>query len=197
MINNADDKITKVFEGAREIFMSKMFRYGPSWLGFSDPGFADQIFIKAYRFKTLMNASTQKVEDPPKLELYAIINYCLLFLIARNKDAVTKVFPSPYAIFNDMSKESGEGLGKLYETELTATRELQRKKDHDYGSAWMDLSMQGIADMMLAKVLRLKTMLGSGESANDDHDSDGVAANLHDLINYAAFAIILLREKSH
>ena len=61
----------------------------------------------------------------------------------------------------------------------------------------MDLSMQGIADMMLAKVLRLKTMLGSGESANDDHDSDGVAANLHDLINYAAFAIILLREKSH
>ena len=122
MINNADDKITGVFEKAREIFLSKMFRYGPSWLGFSDPGFADQIFIKAYRFRTLMNASEQKVDDPPELELYAIINYCLLFLIARNKDAVTKVFPSPYAIFNDMSRDSANGLGQLYEAELTATR---------------------------------------------------------------------------
>jgi hypothetical protein len=167
-----------------------MANYGPAWLGFSPLGFADQIYIKAHRYKTLIHTKQRKVADPPELELYAIINYCILFLIARNKKTLVQIFDSPTAVLDPISKNSQEKLLIYYNRELEETIELQNKKDHDYGSAWENLTNEGLADILLSKTLRIKTMLSSGKPICDDDDPNGIAASLRDMINYSSFALV-------
>jgi hypothetical protein len=191
MLLDADKKVDSAFKKAQKIFLSKMGKYGPAWIGFSFLGFADQIFIKAYRYKTLVHIKNRKISDPPEFELYAIINYCVLFLIARNKEIVADIFPSPTSMFEPPTNTSKEKLIFYYNDEIKKTTELHKKKDHDYGSAWQSLSKQGIADIIFSKVVRMKAMLSSGKAPTDDQDSDGIAATLRDLINYAAFALAL------
>jgi len=184
-------RIRAAFDQARCIFREKMVSYGPAWLGLSPLGFADQIYIKAHRYKTLVRAKERKVHDPPELELYAIINYCVLCLIARDRKTVMQMFDSPTAILEPLSENAQEKLIACYQRELDETMELQRRKNHDYGSAWEDLSNEGLADILLTKTLRIKAMLSSGKTISDDEDPDGIVASLRDLINYSAFALVL------
>jgi len=183
-------KIRAVFDHALQIFREKMVNYGPAWIGFSPLGFADQIYIKAHRYKTLIHAKQRKVADLPELELYAIINYCTLFLIARNRNTLVQIFDSPTAVLEPLSQNAQEKLLACYNRELEETIELQHKKDHDYGSAWKGLSNEGLADILLARTLRIKAMLSSGKTPFDDENPDGIAASLRDLINYSAFALV-------
>ena len=183
-------KIRNVFNHALRIFSEKMVNYGPAWLGFSPLGFADQIYIKAHRYKTLTHVKQRKVADPPELELYAIINYCILFLITRNNNTLTQIFDSPTAILDPISKKSQKKLLVYYNCELEKTIELQNKKDHDYGSAWENLSNEGLADILLSKTIRIKTMLSSGKPVCDDDDPNGIVASLRDMINYSSFALV-------
>ena len=191
MVSGNKTEINGVLDRALKIFREKMNDYGPAWIGFSDLGFADQIFIKAYRYKTLIHTKDRKIPDSPELELYAIINYCVLFLIARNKETIADIFNSPTAMFEPVSLEAQNKLLAKYENEIHITLELHERKDHDYGSAWRNLTKQGIADMIFSKVLRMKTMLSAGRTPCDDHDLDGIGATLRDLINYSAFALQL------
>lgn len=186
-----ENSINKVFRESLKIFNSKMSNYGPSWLGFSYLGFADQIFIKAHRYKTLVNSQERKISDPPELELYAIINYSILFLIAVDRKVISDIFNSPTAMFEKPTKVAKQKLIELYRYELEKTIELQQRKDHDYGSAWKSLSIAGLADMIFAKVVRMKAMLSAGKSPNDEDDTDGIESTLRDLINYSAFALVL------
>lgn len=179
-----------VFDHALQIFKEKMVNYGPAWLGLSPLGFADQIYIKAHRYKTLIHAKQRKIADPPKLELYAIINYCILFLITRNRNTLVQIFDSPTAILEPLSQNAQEKLLAYYHRELEETIELQNKKDHDYGSAWESLSNEGLADILLTRTLRIKTMLSSGKTLCDDEDPNGIVASLRDLINYSSFALV-------
>ena len=191
MISDTKNKIDEVFHQALGIFRKKMNNYGPSWIGFSYLGFADQIYIKAYRYKTLIHSKDRKIPDPPELELYAIINYCILFLIARDREVISYIFNSPTAMFEPPSVDAQEKLLRAYKKEIDTTIELHLKKDHDYGSAWQGLSNEGIADMIFSKVIRMKAMLSSGNTPSDDADTDGIASTLRDLINYSAFALVL------
>ncbi len=191
MVSGAKATIVDVLNQALGIFREKMNDYGPAWIGFSDLGFADQIFIKAFRYKTLIHTKDRKIPDPPELELYAIINYCVLFLIARNKETIADIFNSPTAMFEPVSPEAQNKLLAKYEDEIHITVKLHEQKDHDYGSAWRSLSKQGMADMIFSKVLRMKTMLSAGRTPCDDHDLDGIGATLRDLINYSAFILLL------
>ena len=89
------------------------------------------------------------------------------------------------------NKESKNKLIERYRCEITMTLKLYEKKDHDYGSAWQKLSVEGIADLIYAKVVRMKSMLSSGRTPCDDSDGDGIGSTLRDLINYAVFALVL------
>lgn len=179
-----------VFHRALRIFREKMREYGPAWLGLSPQGFADQIYIKTYRYKTLVHVKQQKIADPAELELYAIINYCILALIARDKKAMARIFDSPTALFEPVSETAQRKLVACYRRELSEVLALQYKKDHDYGSAWKGLSEEGLADILLSKTLRIKAMLSAGKTVFDDDDPNGIVASLRDLINYSAFAFI-------
>ena len=70
-------------------------------------------------------------------------------------------------------------------------KNLMILKNHDYGEAWRGMSEEGIVDMILAKVVRIKTIL-----ANDGKTiaSEGVEGNYFDIINYAVFNLIKMTE---
>jgi hypothetical protein len=195
VISNVETKIDNVFSQALNIFEQKMANYGSAWLGLSYLGFADQIFIKAYRYKILMHTRKRKITDPPELELFAIINYCVLFLIARNKKTLADIFNSPVAMFESPSQSDRKKLLRHYRSEIRKALTLQKKKDHDYGSAWQGLSIEGLADIIFSKIVRMKQMLSAGKTPLDDKDTDGIAATLRDLINYSAFALVLMESK--
>ena len=67
-------------------------------------------------------------------------------------------------------------------------------KNHDYGEAWREMSQESFIDLTLAKILRIKQiLLNSGKTLV----SEGIDANFYDIINYAAFGLILIEEKIH
>jgi hypothetical protein len=56
------------------------------------------------------------------------------------------------------------------------------------------MSQERFADLILVKLLRIRQIL-----ANEGKTiiSEGIDANLHDIINYAVFALILIEEGKH
>jgi hypothetical protein len=74
-----------------------------------------------------------------------------------------------------------------YDSVLAETKELMLRKNHDYGEAWREMSKEGIVDMILAKIIRIKTILSNeGKTIA----SEGVEGNYFDIINYAIFDLI-------
>ena len=61
------------------------------------------------------------------------------------------------------------------------------RKNHDYGEAWREMSKEGIVDMIMAKIIRIKTIL---EHGGKTIASEGVEGNYFDIINYAIFDLI-------
>ena len=64
-------------------------------------------------------------------------------------------------------------------------------KNHDYGEAWRDMRISSLTDLILQKLLRVKQI--------EDNDgetliSEGIDANYLDMINYAVFALIKLKQ---
>ena len=64
-------------------------------------------------------------------------------------------------------------------------------KNHDYGEAWREMSQESFADLILMKLQRMRQILANkGKTLI----SEGIDANLTDIINYAIFALILIAE---
>lgn len=66
-----------------------------------------------------------------------------------------------------------------------------QKKNHDYGEAWRDMRVSSYTDFILTKIARIKEL--------EDIDgkaiiSEGIDANLFDIINYSVFGAIRLKE---
>jgi hypothetical protein len=80
----------------------------------------------------------------------------------------------------------------LYEEQAKLTRDLMIQKNHDYGEAWRGMRLSSLTDLILMKLLRVKQI--------EDQDgetliSEGLDANYMDMINYALFALIMIREQ--
>ena len=71
--------------------------------------------------------------------------------------------------------------------------ELMQNKNHDYGEAWRDMRISSITDMILQKILRVKQI---EDNQGKLLVSEGLEANYLDMVNYAIFALILLKENS-
>ena len=72
--------------------------------------------------------------------------------------------------------------------------ELFRKKNADYGDAFANYGATGVIMRMGDKMQRFVSITNSGVNLVD---SEGLQDTLIDLHNYAAMAIMLLREKKH
>lgn len=159
----------------RAIFIDKMQDYGPSWRIFRLHGITDQLYIKICNIRQRQETGVSLVGDDIPGNLRAVVNYGVMAIIQNRKG---------YADAVDMSAEEATGL---YNEVLNEAKELMVRKNHDYGEAWREMSKEGIIDMILAKIIRIKTIL-----ANDGKTiaSEGVEGNYFDIINYAIFDLI-------
>jgi hypothetical protein len=67
-------------------------------------------------------------------------------------------------------------------------------KNHDYGEAWRDMRVSSLTDLILQKLLRVKSI---ENNKGKTLVSEGIDANYQDMINYAIFAMIHLEEENH
>ena len=159
----------------RAIFVDKMADYGPSWRIFRLHGITDQLYIKVCNIRQRQETGVSLVGDDIEGNLRAVVNYGVMAIIQGRKG---------YADSIDMSSEEAT---TLYDGVLNEAKELMIRKNHDYGEAWREMSKEGIVDMILAKIIRIKTIL-----ANDGKTvaSEGAEGNYFDIINYAIFDLI-------
>jgi hypothetical protein len=69
---------------------------------------------------------------------------------------------------------------------------LMEQKNHDYGEAWREMWISSFTDLILSKLLRIRQIL---QNKGKTIASEGIDANLYDMINYAVFALIKLGGK--
>jgi hypothetical protein len=80
----------------------------------------------------------------------------------------------------------------LYDKYIKMAKDLMSNKNHDYGEAWRDMRVSSITDLILMKILRTKQI---EDNQGKTIVSEGIDANYLDMINYAAFALIKMKEQ--
>ena len=179
---NTNQQYDATVSSSKEIFLKKTADYGTSWRVYRTISIADQIYIKAKRFRTIQEKKEQKVADDISSEFKGILNYAIIGLIQLD-------------INNDEIEElSVNEVEKLYDEKIIIAKKLMEDKNHDYGEAWREMSQESFADLILAKILRIRQILiNEGKTLV----SEGIDANYYDIINYSVFALILIAERIH
>jgi hypothetical protein len=168
-----------VIEKCRSLFSNKLKDYGCAWRILRLPSLTDQIFIKAQRIRQLQENTIRKVEEGEVSEFIGIVNYSVMALIQLEKGVAEQP---------DLSAE--EAI-KLYDKHVAITKSLMEDKNHDYGEAWRDMRVSSLTDLILQKLLRVKQI---EDNKGKTIVSEGIDANYQDMINYAVFALIHLKE---
>ncbi|MCH5236661.1 MAG: DUF1599 domain-containing protein [Muribaculaceae bacterium] len=164
----------------REIFEKKLKDYGTSWRIMRPSSLTDQIYIKARRIRNIEDKGFDKarVKEGIEPEFIGIVNYCAIALIQLQ-------------LGSGGNLPENEAL-ELYDKEIGDATSLMLDKNHDYDEAWRHMRVSSFTDIILQKLLRTKEI--------ESHDgktliSEGVEANYRDMINYALFALIKLRDE--
>ena len=181
-MSQTSSQFDQAIASCSDIFIKKTKDYGTAWRVLRIISVVDQIFIKALRIRTIQDLGTQKVGDDIKDEFKGIINYSVIGLIQLK--------------LNDPKVEDlpVDQVQTLYHQYVDFAKSTMLDKNHDYGEAWRDMSQESFADLILVKLLRIRQILN-----NDGKTliSEGIDANFVDILNYAAFALILIEEGKH
>jgi hypothetical protein len=135
-----------IIQRCEDIFIKKTIDYGTAWRVLRPISIVDQIYIKAYRIRTIQEIGKQKVGDDIPGEFIGIINYSIIGLIQLNMKE------------DDDEELSAETVKALY----------------DYGEAWRQMSQESFVDLILMKLQRMrqilsnkgKTLISEGLDAN-------------------------------
>jgi len=178
-MSNTNQQYDAVIESCRDIFLKKTNDYGTSWRVLRTISIVDQIFIKAKRIRTIQENRLQKIGDDIASEFKGILNYAII-------GNIQLLLPKEGA-----EELSVDQVALNYNEQAAAAKALMQDKNHDYGEAWRDMSQESFTDLILSKLLRIKQIIN-----NDGKTimSEGIDANYYDIINYAAFALILIEE---
>ncbi len=164
---------------ARNLFEKKTKDYGTSWRILRLPSLTDQIFIKAQRIRTIDLKGQQKIEDNIESEFIGILNYSILALIQ-------------IELNDDSGKEIDYATAiLLYDKKWNEAMQLMLLKNHDYGEAWRDMRVSSFTDLILMRILRIRQI---EDNEGNTIVSEGIDANLFDIINYSIFALIKISE---
>ena len=179
---NTNEQYDSAVRSCEDIFLKKTKDYGTSWRVYRTISVVDQIYIKAKRIRTIQEKGEQKIGDDLISEFKGILNYAVIGLIQL-----------------DLSQDAPEELPvekveSLYNSKVAMAKKLMMDKNHDYGEAWREMSQESFVDLIMAKLLRIKSIL-----KNDGKTiiSEGIDANFFDILNYAVFALILDSEKNN
>ena len=179
MAVNTEDQFKDTVSECRSLFEKKLHDYGASWRILRPSSLTDQLYIKAKRIRSLEIKKESLVGEGIRPEFIALINYGIIGLIqlARGFDDSVDITPA-------------EALG-LYDHYAAEALELMIRKNHDYDEAWRSMRVSSYTDLILTKIERIKEI-------EDLHGqvlvSEGIDANYMDVINYAVFGAIKLKE---
>ena len=170
-----------VVGACRRIFVDKTTDYGTAWRILRPSSLTDQLYIKAKRIRTLETTDQQMVADAAEDEYVGLVNYSAIALVqlSLRSEAPLELAPA-------------EAI-RLYDETIAATRELMIAKNHDYGEVWREMRLSSLTDLILMKLLRIKQI---EDNCGATLVSEGLEANYRDIINYAIFALIRLKEQA-
>ncbi len=171
----------QVIATCKALFLKKTKDYGTAWRILRLPAITDQIFIKAKRIRSIQEKGAQRIDDPISDEFIGIINYCVIALLQLKLEGTAK------------TELTVDEVEPLYTAAIDETFNLQQDKNHDYGEAWRDMRVESMTDIILMKLLRVKQI---EDNEGKTLVSEGVKANYQDMINYAVFCLIKLRENN-
>ncbi len=177
-MKNTSQEYDAVVAVCRDLFTKKMKDYGSAWRILRLPSLTDQIFIKAQRIRSLQENKVRKVNEDESGEFIGIINYSIMALIQLELGIAEQP---------DLDVEKAT---QLYDAKIAATKELMENKNHDYGEAWREMRVSSLTDLILQKLLRVKQI---EDNKGKTLVSEGIDANYQDMINYAVFALILMK----
>jgi hypothetical protein len=80
---------------------------------------------------------------------------------------------------------------------LVEALKLMRAKDHDYGDAWKELSIPSHVDRIKVKLVRITKLLELKARGEEAQVSEGIRAEVMDVINYATFIALALEDQEH
>ena len=177
-----NEQYDRAVKRCKDIFLKKTIDYGTSWRVYRTISIADQIYIKAKRVRTIQEKKAQRIGDDIRSEFEGMLNYAVIGLIQLD-------------LGNDESEQLPVNeVEERYDSKIMAAKKLMLDKNHDYGEAWREMSQESFADLILAKILRIKQII-SNEGAT--LVSEGIDANFFDILNYSVFALILIDEGKH
>lgn len=187
-----NETVLQIKSTAMNIFAEKHADYGPSWLLFRFPSLVDQMWIKILRIRALEEQGGKSaIGEGVESEYLGLINYAVIALIQRNAG---EKLPAQEAVLADLTlleRVDESLLLSLYEEHFQAAYALLLLKNSDYSDAWRKIERSSITDLILVKLVRMKHILRQQELLVA---SEGIDSQLHDIINYALFALIRLHE---
>lgn len=178
-MTNTSQEYDSIIKICRDLYSKKMTDYGSAWRILRLPSLTDQIFIKAQRIRSLQENEVRKIDEDETSEFIGIINYSIMALIQLDKGVAEQP---------DLAVD--EAI-KLYDVKVQITKNLMENKNHDYGEAWRDMRVSSLTDLILQKILRVKQI---EDNKGKTLVSEGIDANYQDMINYAVFALILMKK---
>ena len=177
-MSTTSQEYDKVIAICRQLYSNKMQDYGSAWRILRLPSLTDQIFIKAQRIRSLQQNDVRKIDEDEIGEFIGIINYSIMALIQLDLGVVEQP---------DLNVEKAI---QLYNEKVALTKALMEDKNHDYGEAWREMRVSSLTDLILQKLLRVKQI---EDNKGKTLVSEGIDANYQDMINYAVFALILMK----
>ena len=178
-MNITSQQYDSVIAICRSLFINKMKDYGSAWRILRLPSLTDQIYIKAQRIRSLQENDVRKVDEDETGEFIGIINYSIMALIQLEIGVV------------DQPDIDMEKATELFDAKVKITKQLMEDKNHDYGEAWREMRVSSLTDLILQKLLRVKQI---EDNKGKTLVSEGIDANYQDMINYAVFALILMKK---
>ncbi len=179
MAVNTEDQFKDTVSECRSLFEKKLHDYGASWRILRPSSLTDQLYIKAKRIRSLEIKKESLVGEGIRPEFIALINYGIIGLIQLARGFADSVDITP-----------AEALG-LYDHYATEALERMIRDNHDYDEGRRSMRVSSYTDLILTKIERIKEI-------EDLHGqvlvSEGIDANYMDVINYAVFGAIKLKE---
>ena len=177
---NTEKQFEEALADCRTLFEKKLHDYGASWRILRATALTDQLFIKAKRIRSLEIKKVSMVREGILPEFIALVNYGIVGLIQLQKG---------FADYVDIDVEEAM---ELYDKNAREALELMLRKNHDYDEAWRSMRVSSYTDFILTKIQRVKEI---EDLQGETLVSEGIDANYMDIINYAVFGVIKLREQ--
>ena len=177
---NTEKQFEEALADCRTLFEKKLHDYGASWRILRATALTDQLFIKAKRIRSLEIKKVSMVGEGILPEFIALVNYGIVGLIQLQKG---------FADYVDIDVEEAM---ELYDKNAREALELMLRKNHDYDEAWRSMRVSSYTDFILTKIQMVKEI---EDLQGETLVSEGIDANYMDIINYAVFGVIKLREQ--